>query len=211
MEAPPRAAAPVVAQKENIGEESDVKISEERMDQSLAAAQKLVSTPAGYLLRDARLEAMDEVPVWVYRFEKANGENSGLGGEHFSLVVNAETDTILGFTKMDGGLAEGDLPSRDEARRVAMETFDSLAPGLAPTLQVQWIEPHEETLLVEGGSVTITGMKVKCRQNSGKYAWVIVGPGGDVITFEREIIWDSGMSRRATQKWLHDSWLLERS
>lgn len=59
--------------------------------------------------------------------------------------------------------------------------------------------------------MTITGMKVKGRQlSTGLYAWVIVGPDEQVITFERGIAWDSSQHRRLTQMWLHDAWIAAR-
>ncbi len=38
--------------------------------------------------------------------------------------------------------------------------------------------------------------------------WVIVGKDNEVITFERDIVWDFVRSGRQTEQWLHDSWLV---
>ncbi|NOK63416.1 MAG: hypothetical protein GFH27_549347n29 [Chloroflexi bacterium AL-W] len=35
-------------------------------------------------------------------------------------------------------------------------------------------DPHDEMLTAAGEVITVTGMKVKCRQPSGTYVWVIV-------------------------------------
>jgi hypothetical protein len=48
------------------------------------------------------------------------------------------------------------------------------------------------------------------RQDDGRYAWVIVGTEGEVITFERDIVWNTSMSERSTEKWLHDEWRVKR-
>lgn len=54
-------------------------------------------------------------------------------------------------------------------------------------------------------------MKVKCKsKRDGRYFWVIVGPGGHVITFERDVVWNAAGSMRQTEMWLHDLWLVHR-
>jgi hypothetical protein len=54
-------------------------------------------------------------------------------------------------------------------------------------------------------------MKVKCRNTAdGRWFWVIVGPGGQVITFERDVVWHTSLGMRCTEMWLHDLWLMHR-
>ena len=40
------------------------------------------------------------------------------------------------------------------------------------------------------------------RQADGRYAWVVVGANAEAITFERDVVWSEGMSRRLTQQLL---------
>jgi len=50
-------------------------------------------------------------------------------------------------------------------------------------------------------------MKYKCYvPENDSWTWVIVGPDGNIMAFEQDIKWKGG---RITEKWLHDSWLLE--
>jgi len=177
---------------------------------ALEAATDLVTVPSAYTLVDARRVTRDERPVWVFRHERADGRSTGLGGEHVSVVVDAETARLLGVTRMEARFAEGALPDQATAQAVAEAFLAEAAPDLHGTLDVLWIEPHDETITADGDEAVVTGMKVKCRDPSGTYAWVIVGPEAEIITFERDVVWNSDMSRRETEQWLHDDWLLHR-
>lgn len=178
--------------------------------QYLATLEATISVPTGYKKVSERQESQDGVAVDVVRYERADGHNRGLGGEHFTIVKEAQTDRLKGVTWMDASLADVPLPSQNEAQQVAEAFLASAAPDLVETLTILWIAAHDETLQANGEVVMVTGMKVKCRQQSGTYAWVIVSSEGRVMTFERDIVWNSDMSKRMTEKWLHDSWLKER-
>jgi hypothetical protein len=55
----------------------------------------------------------------------------------------------------------------------------------------------------------LTGVRVKYHApSSGKWAWVIVGRQGRVLSFERDVIWSSVLGRRSTEAWLHDEYVL---
>lgn len=112
---------------------------------------------------------------------------------------------------MDQRLAAGELPSKEETKAFAKTILSKAQPGLFEKLENLWIDKHDETIVVTKGdkreTVTISGMKYKCYlPEENNYAWVIVGPGGQIITFEQGIIWSNG---RVTEKWLHDSWVEE--
>lgn len=174
--------------------------------EALEAATTHVSVPPDYSLVDASQMTQDERSVWVFRHERADGRNAGLGGEHVSFVVDAETMHLLGVTRMEARFADGDLPDKETAQDIAEAFIAETAPDLHGTLNILWIEPHDETITADGHEVVISGMKVKCRDPTGTYAWVIIGPENEVITFERDIIWNRDMSRRQTEQWLHDDW-----
>ncbi|WAA09868.1 hypothetical protein OE104_00345 [Fervidibacillus albus] len=148
----------------------------------------------------------NEAEVWIFRFEKANGENNGLGGEHYSFTVNKESDKILGFTWMDKRFESGqELPTKKQTEEIAKSFLNRIEPGLFDRLENLWIRPHDELITVDGQQMTITGMKYKCYlPDEDTYAWLIIGPDKKIITFEQGIKWESG---RITEKWLHDSWL----
>ncbi|NLA54988.1 MAG: hypothetical protein GX859_01615 [Corynebacterium humireducens] len=103
------------------------------------------------------------------------------------------------------------MPTPRDAEQVAREFLRDLDPDLAAGLTVQWIDRHDETITTATGErETVSGMKVKTRHSSGLYTWVIVGTGNRIITYERDIEWNSSHSRRNTAMWLHDAWVTAR-
>jgi len=157
----------------------------------------------------ARVEVDGRAAV-LTRAERETGLNGGLGGEHISTV---EADgTLLGYARMTNEMAQpAELPSRDTAHTVAMSFLESHAPDLRDNHRVHWIDPHSETITADGETRELTGMKVKMRDTTPDrlWFWVIVGPGSEVMVFERDIYWITIPGKRRTEKWLHDEWLSE--
>lgn len=177
-----------------------------------AAAVPAIQAPESYALKNTREVRQDGRLLRLIRYEKSDGSNAGLGGEHFSYVVDAATDRLMGSTYLDARLSEQPLPDKETARAVAMAFVARVAPDLSGALSVLWIEPHSETITVAGPqgprSLQIIGQKVKCHHKpSSTYTWVIVGANAQIITFERDIIWSTARAQRVTEKWLHDTWL----
>lgn len=171
--------------------------------------------PAGYREAARRAVTVDGEAAELVRYQRADGRNAALGGEHFSTVI-AANGRLKGFARIDLDLVGGALPSRDQAQAIAMEFLAQAAPDLLRSLKISWIEPHDEPLRVtrDGRSeeLTLTGMKVKMRNTAdGRWMWVIVGADRKVMVFERDIVWITMPGKRGTEKWLHDSWLAERS
>lgn len=171
--------------------------------------------PAGYREAARRAVTVDGEAAELVRYQRTDGRNAALGGEHFSTVI-AANGRLKGFARIDLDLVGGALPSRDQAQAIAMEFLAQAAPDLLRSLKISWIEPHDEPLRVtrDGRSeeLTLTGMKVKMRNTAdGRWMWVIVGADRKVMVFERDIVWITMPGKRGTEKWLHDSWLAERS
>lgn len=183
-----------------------------------AASQSAATTiasfiPQGYRPASRQTVTVDGENAELVRYEREDGRNAELGGEHFSTVVS-EDGRLKGFARLDLDLVGGALPSREESRKIAMEFLAEAAPDLLPALKISWIEPHDEPLRVtRGGRIenpALTGMKVKMRNTAdGRWMWVIVGADRKVMVFERDIVWITFPGHRGTEKWLHDSWLAE--
>lgn len=101
------------------------------------------------------------------RYERTDGRNAALGGEHFSIVIAAD-GRLKGFARIDGALVGGQLPTREETQAIAMDFLRDAAPDLLPVLKISWIEPHDEPLRVarngRAEDLTLTVMKVKMRK-----------------------------------------------
>ncbi|TMR08396.1 hypothetical protein ETD86_47945 [Nonomuraea turkmeniaca] len=162
--------------------------------------------PAGWEIVSVRQERHDQRDVTLIRHQP---DGYRLGGPHASLVLDAR-GTILGFTRLHDG-ADGPLPDRRRAEEIALRFLRQVAPDDVDGLSVHWVDQHDETVtLTDGTTATISGMKVKMHHDDGLYSWVVVGRDGAVLTYERDIAWDSGQGRRGTQMWLHDSWIAAR-
>lgn len=169
--------------------------------------------PTGYAEFARRRVAVDGEPAELVRYQRGDGRNATLGGEHFSMVI-AENGRLKGFARMDLDLVGGQLPSRQETQAIALDFLRTAAPELLPLLDISWIEPHDEPLRVVRNGKTenlmLTGMKVKMRNKAdGRWMWVIVGADRKVMVFERDIVWVTFPGHRKTEKWLHDAWLAE--
>lgn len=169
---------------------------------------KFLTIPAGYELKKVCNGKQNESEVLVFRYEKSNGENNGLGGEHYSFTVDKANNKLLGFSWIDQQFATGqELPPKKRTEEISRNFLNQLEPGLADTLQNLWIKPHDEIIRIGNKNVTITGMKYKCYlPDKDTYAWVITGPNDKIMAFEQEIKWENG---RVTEMWLHDSWLVQ--
>jgi len=171
--------------------------------------------PAGYININTRSIHVDADRATLLRYEREDHRNNGLGGEHFSIVID-DAGQLKGFTHMDIVLMGGTLPTREHAREIALDFLREMTPDLLPRMEIAWIKPHDETIhAMRNGqreSVILTGMKVKARNLAdGRWFWVIVGTNEKVMVFERDIVWITFPGRRKTEKWLHDQWLVEQN
>jgi hypothetical protein len=177
---------------------------------------------------------LPEAKALLLRFEREDGRNAGLGGEHISVVYDIENKRLLGLTRMQAELDNSAFVSHQKAldvaltflKQVASEMISSeiktpelidLSPGermdFVPALRIgnvelHWVGDHAETIQVDGATKEIHGIKVKMQLPGDElYAWTIVDKHGQVETFEYSINWDFEAMMRKTQMWLHDNWL----
>jgi hypothetical protein len=171
--------------------------------------------PSNYVKVHSCQVTVNGEQVTLTRFERKDGRNNGLGGEHFSVVVS-KAGLLKGFTHIDLDYSSGILPSRERAQEIALNFLHESAPDLLLRMKIHWINPHDETFCVIRNGVperiTLTGMKVKVKDTGdGSWFWVIIGPNEHVVVFERDIVWVIFPGHRQTEKWLNDQWLAEYS
>lgn len=175
----------------------------------LEVFQSQVEIPNEYHFHTVSKVKPNDVEAYLFRYQK--DENKGFNGEHFSFLVSKAEKKILGFTNMNKKYNDLNMLSRKETKEIAKNFLIKIDKSLADDLENLWIERHDEQIFVDGGkATTIAGMKYKCyRESKDYYAWVIVGFDGSIVTFERDIKWNMQEHRRITEKWLHDSWVLD--
>ena len=175
----------------------------------LEAFQTQVEIPTAYHFYSVSEVKSHNQEAYLFRYQK--DENKGLNGEHFSFLIAKADKKVLGYTHMNKKYNKLNMVSRKEAKQIATDFITKLDKSLANDVKNLWIERHDEQLFVDNGkATTVAGMKYKCYRSSfDDYAWVIVGFDGSIVTFERDIKWNNNEHRRITDKWLHDSWILE--
>lgn len=197
----------MTAMANNIQSETKYNVSKEEISSYLETFEKVTKIPENYLFHSINKVKADDISAYLLRFEKL--ENKGLAGEHFSFIIS-ENREILGFTNLDKKYQDKKMLSQSETEKIAKEFLLKVDKSLAYDLKNLWIKQHDEQITINGQETVLTGMKYKCyRASKNDFSWVIVGFDGSVITFERNIKWNNDEHKRITEKWLHDSWLIE--
>lgn len=183
--------------------------SAESVNKHLNYFQSHVNIPDGYILASVKDVKVDKKEAYCFRYIK--DVNNVLGGEHFSFIVTKDSPyVILGFTTMDSKYIDKEQLNKEEVQKISTEFLSKIDDSLLNDLELQWIDSHDEEIVIDGVKKIVRGLKCKYyRPSQEDYAWVIVGYDGTIITFERDILWSEGMQKRITEKWLHDSWLKE--
>lgn len=143
----------------------------------------------------------------LYRFEPIDSIH--FGKSHVSFLLDSNSGNLQGFVRLlPEYISTKNQISKEEALDVTKNFLENYAPDLLVNYKNSWIDPHDEKIIENSNEITLTGMKVKCRDlNTGLYFWTIIAPDKSVMVFERDIEWDFIRAGRQTQKWLHDSWL----
>lgn len=181
-----------------------------------------VEIPGGYAFLSAREVIQDGRELILLRFEREDGINAGLGGEHFSAVVSLKESRLDGAIHIDRAHTTDDIASKDEARSHALAFLRKAAPELADRAEIRWIEPlrrqpidppHDSPFRffdrTTNAELAVIGTRVKLfdPQTNG-YGWVVCARDGKLIAFERDIGWDRIRKCRTSEQWLHDEWVL---
>ena len=183
----------------------------------LSVSSLLGTNDLDWQLRLRREVVVNSEPALLYRYERADKQNTGLYGEHLSFITTGENGLLKGFVKYTKEHQSEPLPTQEDALQISEDFLKQAAPDLLENRKVLWIEPHDEVIKIQNESskmtqeLTITGMKVKSlNTETGLYFWTIVDANRQVFIFERDIKWITFPGKRGTEKWLHDSYLAEK-
>ncbi|GAB5565206.1 MAG: hypothetical protein Wins2KO_22690 [Winogradskyella sp.] len=172
----------------------------------LKTFQNQVIIPNEFHFHSVQKVQIDSILAYLFRYQK--NDNDELRGQHFSFIVSENEKKILGFTNMDIKYSNCKMISKAETEIIARDFLLKMDAKLFESLENLWIAPHNEELILNNDKTAICGMKYKCFSSSNNdYAWVIVGFNGEIITYERDIKWNSEEKKRITHKWLHDNWV----
>ena len=184
------------------------KVAFEQAKPYLEAFEQSIEIPKEYQFHSVEKVKIDKVTAYLFRYEKA--ENKGMRGEHFSFLVQESDKTILGFINMDKKYANTHLPTKEKTEEISQKFLQKVDVKLAKELKNQWIDRHDDVILVDGKETTLAVMKYKCyRSSKNDYAWVYVGFDGSVQAFERNTKWNMLKRQRHAEQWLHDIWRIK--
>jgi len=153
----------------------------------------------------------DGVPMTLTRYERRDGRNAGLEGEHISTLVT-DDGKFKGFIHLSRDMITRPLPTREHSERIAKDFLAAAAPDLLANMRITSIAVYHKPLRInragKSESVQVTGMRLKARNTAdGSWFWVVIGSDEKPISFERDVGWSSLLFRRSSEYWLHDPWL----
>ncbi|SCM95995.1 Uncharacterized protein BWINRASL_03221 [Bacillus mycoides] len=152
-------------------------------------------------------ELRDSVNVEIHRYQAEEPLN--YGGSHITTITSQNGKYLLSYTNMMP-VYSSKLPHKDEVENIAMEIMEKVDRQYANGLTLLRIERQTRQYVDGGQTVEFPVLWVKMMHNNGSFNWVTIGGDGQIIEFEREVRWDYMMSRRQTEMWYYDDWVLAR-
>lgn len=148
----------------------------------------------------------NDEPVLVERYQRDTDVQPN--HEH-AVLVWGEDHRLLSFNNFSLADDSGKLPSKRQATKIALATMTALDDQYASELSYMRTDLLTRAYLDDNDQlVTIPIQWVKFAHPNSSYNWVSVGAGGQVIEMERESYWDYFLSRRSTEEWNYDNWVL---
>lgn len=128
----------------------------------------------------------NEQSINLYRFEPQT--TMQLDSQHISFLLN-DTGKLQGFVRLLPQYQSTEQRvAKDTALAITQKFLEVYSPDLLENYENKWIDVHDENIIINGKKITLTGMKVKCRDlNTGLYFWTIIAPDETVMVFERDI------------------------
>lgn len=170
-----------------------------------------IAVPESHHQVSRRWVTQDGVPMMLNRYERRDGRNAGLEGEHISTLVTKD-GKFKGFIHLSRDMIGKPLPNRQHSERIARDFLTAVAPDLLANMRITSIATYHKPLRInragKNESLQVTGMRLKARNTAdGSWFWVVIGSDGKPISFERDVGWSNLLFRRSSEYWLHDPWL----
>ncbi|MBN3526920.1 hypothetical protein [Paenibacillus apiarius] len=170
---------------------------------------RLLPIPDHVQLVSVNEELRDGMKVEIRRYQVQ--ESLYLGGPHLTIISAQEGAHPLSYTNLISQNS-GNLPKLDEAERLAMAVMRAVDKEYAKGLTLLRIENQNRHFTDDTGDfIHFPVLWVKMMHSNGSYNWVTLGENGQVIEFERQVRWNYSTSRRQTEMWFHDAWVLARN
>lgn len=170
--------------------------------------QRALTIPDNFELIASNSQKRNREKVTVERYQAA--KPTVMNGPHVTVIYGRD-GRLISYNNF-AVQSTADLPSDQEAITIATSVFEQLDSKYASGLSYMRIDRLSRYYIDEAGhEIDIPILWVKFAHKNGSYNWVSVGAGGKVIEVERESKWDYWRSRRATEEWNYDDWVLARN
>ena len=163
--------------------------------------------PADFVLVSSETHERDGEQVKVERYQK--NQEIIPNNAHVTVIFGADGRLI----SYDNLVADPtlELPSKNGLEVVGTRIWMNLDLDYAAELHFMRIETQQRSYLDDDGNRQSFDVQwVKYTHDNGTYNWVTIGPGNQILEVEREAQWDYLESRRTTEAWNSEDWVLAR-
>lgn len=165
--------------------------------------------PDGFKLVTTETHRRNREQVRVDRFQMT--PDFSPNNAHVTLVYGAD-ERLISYNRFFVAAEQLKLPIKGDVVHIAEQTWQTVDPDYARGLHYMRTDTLPRFFIDDQGQRQSFKVQwVKFAHDNGSYNWVSVGPGGQVIELERESRWDYFQSRRATEEWNYDDWVLARN
>lgn len=174
----------------------------------LGTPQSDLQIPDGFVRASEDTQTRNGETVSVARYQKSG--RIVMNNPHVTVIFGRDGRLISYNNFAVDSIAP--LPAKEDAIDQAVRIFATLDSPYARGLSFMRVDRYNRHFTNDhGNQVEIPVRWVKFAHRNGSYNWVSVGPGGQIIEMERESEWDYFRSRRATEEWNYDDWVLARA
>ncbi|GEK29317.1 hypothetical protein [Furfurilactobacillus siliginis] len=168
-----------------------------------------LSLPDGFQLVETKSRERNGETVQVERYQK---DLKVTPNNAHVTVVWGDDGRLISYNNFAVD-EDGQVPTESQAVDIAWNNFEQLDPDYASGLQFMRVDHYTRYFINSDGErvdIPIAWVKFAHAVGEVSYNWVSVGVNGQVIEMERESYWDYFASRRATEEWNYDDWVLAR-
>ncbi|MFL2028138.1 hypothetical protein [Loigolactobacillus zhaoyuanensis] len=149
----------------------------------------------------------EEVRVERYQMTPEFSPNNA----HITLVYGAD-ERLISYNRFYVALDQLTLPIKGVVIQIAEQVWQTVDADYARGLHYMRTDKQQRYFIDDQGVRQAFAVQwVKFAHDNGSYNWASIGPDGQVIELERESRWDYFRSRRATEEWNYDDWVLARN
>lgn len=167
--------------------------------------------PDDYQVVYDQLVTRDGEQVHLRRYQPSSLPEEALNREHVTVMYRDDV-FLFSYNALTKPLT-GNMPSEQESWDHAEQIWQQVDPDYrAQRLErLRILDGQTRTYTnADGETVTIPLLWAKYVNmvDDGSYEWIGLGPGNQVVEFERFNFWNYSAGRQQTEMWYGDDWIL---